>query len=124
MNQVILMGRMARDPELKHTNSGTAVCSFTVAVSRKKKDDPADFINCVAWQNAAEFISKYFGKGQLIAIVGRWQTRNYTDKNGDKKRVDECVVDSVYFGGDMKKTTSEVKAEEFEELDDTGDLPF
>ena len=122
MNQVILMGRMARDPELKHTNSGTAVCSFTVAVNRKKKDDPADFIDCVAWQNMAEFISKYFGKGQMIAVVGRLQIRGYTDKNGINRREKEVIADNVYFCGDKKKPTA---AEKFEELEETFDeLPF
>lgn len=124
MNKVILMGRMVRDPELKRTNSGTAVCTFTVAVNRQKKDDPADFIPCTVWQDTAEFVSKYFSKGQMIAVVGRWQVRTYTDKNGDKKRVDECKVESVYFGGDKKKS-ADISAEDFDELDETsGDLPF
>ena len=121
MNKVILMGRMTKDPELKYTNSGTAVTSFTIAVNRQKKDDPADFINCVAWKNTAEFVSKYFGRGQMIAVVGRWQTRSYVDKEGHNRTVNECVVDSVYFGGDKKKTED---ITEYEDIEDTGDLPF
>ena len=124
MNKVILMGRMTKDPELKYTNNGTAVTSFTVAVNRQKKDDPADFINCVAWKNTAEFVSKYFGRGQMIAVVGRWQTRSYVDKDGHNRTVNECVVDSVYFGGDKKKS-ADISAEDFEELDEiSGEFPF
>ena len=121
MNKVILLGRITKDPELKYTNSGTAVTSFTIAVNRQKKDDPADFINCVAWKNTAEFVSKYFGRGQMIAVVGRWQTRSYVDKEGHNRTVNECVVDSVYFGGDKKKTED---ITEYEDIEDTGDLPF
>ena len=122
MNKVILLGRLTKDPQLRRTNSGKAVTSFTVAVNRQKKDDPADFIDCVAWENTAEFVSKYFGKGQMIAVSGRLQIRDYTDKDNQKHRVYEVVVDNVYFGGD--KAEKKTAAENFEELEDNERLPF
>ena len=125
MNQVILMGRMAREPELKHTKNGTPVLAFAIAVDRPAKEG-VDFIDCVAWRERAEFISKYFEKGQMIAIVGRLQVREYTDKDGIKRKEKEVIVEKNYFtAGKAKTSNTPVKAEDFEELDESaGDLPF
>lgn len=98
-NGVHIMGRITRDLELRHTQSGTAVCQFCVAVTRSFKDAngeyQSDFIDCVAWRNSAEFITKYFSKGALIALDGELQTRNYTDKDGNKRKATELLVSSA-----------------------------
>lgn len=110
LNKVILMGRITHDLELKSTPSGVAVLSFTVAVERsyckKGEQKQADFINCVAWKNNAEFISKYFGKGSLIAFEGNLRTRTYDDKNGSKHYVTEVYIDSASFTGESPKTNT------------------
>ena len=102
LNRIIVMGRMTRDPELRRTNSGTAVASFTVAVDRDFKsqsgEKETDFIDVVAWRNTAEFVSKYFSKGRMAVVEGRLQLRDWTDKEGNKRRTAEIVADSVYFG--------------------------
>ena len=98
INNVILVGRLTRDPELRKTQSGTSVLSFNLAVNRKfSKDDEqsADFINCVAWNHSADFMAKYLSKGSLIGLEGRIQTRNYEDKTGNRVYVTEVVADSV-----------------------------
>lgn len=104
INRVILMGRLTQDPEVKQTQSGTAVTQFTVAVERKYKNPDGtydtDFINCVAWRQQAEFIGKYFRKGRMIALEGNLRTRTYDDKNGVKHYVTEVFVDSVSFTGE------------------------
>ena len=101
MNKAILVGRLTRDPELKSTANGTNVCSFSVAVNRRYKNAEgnydADFINCTAWRQTAEFVSKYFTKGRMIGVVGSIQTRNYDDKDGKKVYVTEVAADEVYF---------------------------
>lgn len=103
MNKAILMGRLTKDPELKTTQGGTSFCNFTIAINRrfKNKDGEyeADFINCVSWRNTSEFISKYFGKGDMIATVGSIQTRNYENDKGEKVYITEVVVDEAYFCG-------------------------
>lgn len=99
LNKVILMGNLTADPELKQTQSGTSVCSFSIAVNRKFEKDKADFINCVAWKQNADFISRYFKKGQSIVIVGNLQVRTWTDKQGAKRYETEVIVDEVSFGG-------------------------
>ena len=109
LNFCVVMGRMARDPELRRTGSGVAVVSFTVAVDRdfNPKDGgekEVDFIDCVAWRGTAEFVSKYFFKGSMVIACGRLQIRNWTDKEGNKRRSAEVVADSVYFG-DSKKSS-------------------
>lgn len=100
MNKAILVGRLTRDPELRTTGSGVSVCSFTVAVNRRFKNVEggydADFINCVAWRQQAEFVSKYFSKGRMIGLCGSIQTRNY-DKDGQRVYVTEVVADEVSF---------------------------
>ena len=121
MNQAILTGRLTKDPEMKRTQSGTAVTLFTVAVDQYKGN--ALFIDCVAWRETAEFVSKYFTKGQMIAVVGRIQIREWEDKDKNKRRSYEVVADRVEFCGG--KTEKKSWAEEFEDLyDDDGELPF
>lgn len=106
LNRVILMGRITQDLELKQTQSGIAVLSFTVAVERQYakqgEQKQSDFINCVAWKHNAEFISKYFAKGRLIAFEGNLRTRTYDDKNGSKHYITEVYVDSASFTGEKK----------------------
>lgn len=103
MNKVILMGRLTRDPELRSTASGTSVASFTIAVDRRfanrDGERQADFINCVAWRQTGEFVSKYFPKGRMIAVCGSIQTRTWNDQEGKKHYVTEVVVDEAYFAG-------------------------
>ena len=102
LNKAIIMGRITHELELKQTQSGTAVLQFTVAVDRYTKDEEkqADFISCVAWRQTAEFISKYFGKGRMIAITGSLRTRTYDDKNGSKHYVTEINVEQADFTGE------------------------
>ena len=100
-NKVILGGRITADPELRQTNNGTPVTSFTVAVNRRPSKDEsqqtADFINCVAWRNTAEFVTRYFRKGSCICVVGSIQTRTWTDQQGQKRYATEVVVDEANF---------------------------
>ena len=102
LNKIILMGRLTRDPELRRTGSGTAVTSFSLAVDRDFKsqsgEKETDFIDVVAWRNTAEFVSKYFTKGRMAIVEGRLQIRDWTDKDGGKRRSAEVVADNVYFG--------------------------
>ena len=99
LNSVILMGRLTADPELRQTQNGTAVTSFTVAVDRRFQREQTDFINIVAWKQTAEFVEKYFKKGSLIALRGSIQQRNYEDKNGNKRTAFEVIADEVSFCG-------------------------
>lgn len=128
LNHICLAGRLTRDPELRRTNSGTAVSSFTLAVDRDftQGEKQTDFIDIVAWKNTAEFVSKYFTRGRMAIVSGRLQLRDYTDKDGNKRRIAEVVADSVYFGDSKNeaKTPVNVDAEDFAELDDDSDLPF
>ena len=103
LNHITIMGRLTRDPELRRTGSGIAVASFTVAVDRdfSPKDGSereTDFIDCVAWRQTGEFVSKYFTKGSMAVVSGRLQIRGWTDKDGNKRRTAEVVADNVYFG--------------------------
>lgn len=100
LNKTILGGRLTSDVELKQTPNGISVCSFTIAVNRKVSkgnEQQTDFINCVAWRNTAEFISRYFKKGSSICVVGSLQTRNWTDDKGNKRNATDVVVDEVMF---------------------------
>jgi len=147
MNQIVLMGRLTRDPELRHTPNGVAVASFSLAVDRgyAPKDGgerQTDFIDIVAWRNTGEFVSKYFTKGQMAAVAGRLQIRDWTDKDGNKRRSAEVVADNVYFTESKKSRetggqgmasrddfnqgfAAPVEGSDFAELDmDDGDLPF
>ncbi len=109
MNKVILMGRLTRDPEMRQSQQGTPVVSFSLAVDRrfaKEGQQQADFISCVAWNRLAEFICKYFHKGSMIAITGRLQSRTYDDKDGKRQYVTEVVVDEAYFTGERADSNS------------------
>lgn len=101
LNSVTLMGRLVADPELKTTQNGTSVATFRLAVERnyapQGQERQADFLPCVAWRQTAEFIGKYFGKGRMIAVEGSLQSRNYEDKNGQKRTAYEVIVDQAYF---------------------------
>ena len=147
MNQIVIMGRLTRDPELRHTPNGVAVASFSLAVDRgyTPKDGSerqTDFIDVVAWRNTGEFVSKYFVKGQMAAVTGRLQIRDWTDKDGNKRKSAEVVADNIYFTESKKSReasigsvevkddysasySTPVESSDFAELDmDDGDLPF
>ncbi|WP_195283556.1 single-stranded DNA-binding protein [Harryflintia acetispora] len=150
INKAILVGRLTADPELRSTQSGLSVVSFTVAIDRRYSNGgerQADFINCVAWRQTAEFISKYFNKGKLIGVEGSIQTRNYEDKQGNKRTAVEVVVDNASFigskaengGGSPSYTNFDAPAsqptaqpvsyqsgsvDDFQEITSDEDLPF
>ncbi len=133
INNVVLMGRLTATPELRSTQSGTSVTAFTIAVERayvkQGEQRQTDYIDCVAWKNNAEFITRYFQKGSMIAVTGNIQTRTYEDKNGNKRKAVEVVVDSASFCGskaESGKTNKPAPAEEsdFEEISEDDDLPF
>jgi single-strand DNA-binding protein len=135
MNKAILMGRLTKDSELRYTsNNNTAVCSFTLAVNRrfaKEGEQKADFISCVSWQKTAEFISKHFAKGDMIAVVGRIQTRTWDDNDGKKHYVTEVVVEEAYFTGSKTKggeaqvdRQTGTEAPQEGTYDDDDELPF
>ena len=137
LNKVILMGRITTDPELKHTPSNVAVCSFSLAVNRRFNRNETDFIDIVAWRQQAEFISKYFTKGQQMVVCGALQTRTWEDKSGNKRKSVEVVVDEVHFA-DSKRTAGNNSSRDealpfdfsggnaFSEIEDEddGNLPF
>ena len=147
LNKIILMGRLTRDPELRRTQQGTAVASFSLAVDRDYKakgaEKETDFIDIVAWRNTAEFVSKYFAKGRMAVVEGRLQVRTYTDKEGNNRRVAEVVADNIYFGDSKKDggntgsgnyggssyggdyAGGDYGSSNFQEVDeDDGELPF
>ena len=133
LNKIILMGRLTRDPELRKTGNGTAVTSFTLAVDRDYKpqdgERETDFIDVVAWRSTAEFVFKYFSKGRMAVVEGRLQIRDWTDKDGNKRRSTEVIADNVYFGDSKKVSesgTSEEPSGDFKELpeEEKGELPF
>ena len=114
LNHITIMGRLTRDPELRRTGSGIAVASFTVAVDRdfgknENGERETDFIDCVAWRQTGEFVSKYFTKGRMAVVSGRLQIRSWTDKDGNKRRSAEVVADNVYFG-DSKRDSDGASA--------------
>lgn len=137
LNKVVLMGRLTADPELKHTPSNVAVCTFSLAVNRRFNRNETDFIDIVAWRQQAEFISKYFTKGQQMVVCGALQTRTWEDKNGNKRKSVEVVADEVYFA-DSKRTSGNNSSRDealpfdfsggnaFSEIEDEddGNLPF
>ena len=111
LNHITIMGRLTRDPELRRTGSGIAVASFTVAVDRDfggrdGGEKETDFIDCVAWRQTGEFVSKYFTKGRMIVVSGRLQIRSWTDKDGNKRRTAEVVADNCYFGDSKRDADS------------------
>lgn len=133
LNKVFMQGRLVADPELRHTPNGVAVASFRIAVDRDFKDKSgerqADFVNVIAWRAIGEFVSKFFSKGRMAIVEGKLQSRNYEDKDGNKRYALEVIADNVYFG-DSKKDQEPEKEPEFqppqftEYQDDDGDLPF
>lgn len=132
INKAILMGRLTRDPELRHTGSGTPVCSFSIAVSEGYgENQKTDFINCVAWNKTAEFVNKYFAKGRMIIVYGRISTRTWEGQDGKKNYATEVVANQVSFGDSKKDNeTSEDEPgepsenDEFVPLEAGDDLPF
>ena len=126
LNHIVIMGRLTAAPELRYTQQNTPVASFTVAVDRDYQqggsERQTDFIPCVAWRSTAEFVSKYFTKGSMAAVSGRLQLRDWTDKDGNKRRTAEVVADSIYFGESKKRDASPDVP--FEEIPDDGELPF
>ena len=145
LNKIMIMGRLVRDPELRTTLNGTHVAAFTLAVERDFKEQgrdtrPTDFIDCVAWRYAADFVSRYFTKGRMAVVEGRLQMRDWTDKDGNKRRSAEVVADNIYFGDAKKEAEPGCNssynsapagygapsgADQFAELsDDDGELPF
>ena len=130
LNYSVLMGRLARDPELRRTNTGKAVATFTVAVDNFGKDNGASFIYCVAWDKTGEFVSNYFMKGSPIVVEGRLQTRQYETKEGKKQTVTELVVTQAHFCGKKEEKSdgnfgSPAHQNDFTPLDgDDGELPF
>ena len=142
LNKIILMGRLGRDPEKRYTQNGTPVASFTLAVDRGFKDKASgekvtDWIDVVAWRQTAEFVCRYFAKGRMAVVEGRLQMRDYTDRQGNKRRAAEVVADNVYFGDSKASLAPQpsegnvdegalplAPGENFQELRDEGMLPF
>ena len=139
LNRIIIMGRLTKDPELRRTQNGTAVTSFTLAVDRDFKnketgENACDFIDCVAWRSTAEFASNYFSKGRMAVVDGRLQMRDWTDKDGNKRRSFDVVVQSMYFGDSKKEEHAEPSymppptpqelSDRFQDLVDEEELPF
>lgn len=138
LNHIVIMGRLTKDPELRRTGGGIAVASFTLAVDRDYADKDStekevDFIDCVAWRSTGEFVSKYFARGRMACVAGRLQIRNWTDKDGNKRRSAEIVVDKVYFAD--SKTAAQTSDNQpaapaaapennFPIIDNEGVLPF
>ena len=140
LNHITIMGRLTRDPEMRSTQSGVAVASFTLAVDRDfgGKDGgekQTDFIDCTAWRHTAEFVSKYFSKGRMAVVSGRLQIDNYTDNDGNKRKSAKVIADNIYFGDSKKDGTAGCQNDEaasftpapsgFVQVDvDDGELPF
>jgi single-strand DNA-binding protein len=108
LNHIAIMGRLTRDPELRRTGSNVAVTNFTIAVDRDysgpNKEKKTDFIDCVAWRQTGEFVSKYFHKGSMIAVSGRLEIRDWTDKDGNKRKAAEINVENAYFGSSKSES--------------------
>ena len=140
LNKIMLMGRLARNPELRRTGSGTSVTSFSLACDRDFKsqsgDKETDFIEVVAWKNTAEFVSKYFSKGRMAVVEGRLQIRDWTDKDGNKRTTAEVVADNVYFADSKRSESNDNQKENFNALsgrlsddfvpisEEDGEIPF
>ena len=140
LNHITIMGRLTRDPEMRSTQSGVAVASFTLAVDRDfgGKDGgekQTDFIDCTAWRHTAEFVSKYFSKGRMAVVSGRLQIDNYTDNDGNKRRSAKVIADNIYFGDSKKDGTTSGQSDEAASFTpapsdfvpanvDDGELPF
>lgn len=125
LNHITIAGRLTKDVEMRRTNSGKAVASFTLAVDRDfSKEKETDFIDCTAWGNTGEFVSKYFSKGKMAIVSGRLQLRKWEDKNGNKRTSPEVVAENVYFC-EKKDSNSDTMPNNFALLDgDDSELPF
>ena len=132
LNHITLAGRLVRDPELRRTQNGTAVASFTLACERDFKnesgDREVDFIDCVAWRKTAELVSSYFTKGRMAIVSGRLQIRGWTHKDGNRRKSAEILVDNIYFGDSKPQTggaTEATGAEPYSEIaEDDDEIPF
>ena len=127
LNHITLQGRLTKNPELRRTSTGLPVASFTLAVDRDFDKTKTDFVDCAAWRNTAEFIEKYFEKGQLMIASGKLQSREWSDKNGNNRVAWEVVVDNAYFGDRKRESNNQTydAQPEFTEItEDSGDLPF
>jgi single-strand DNA-binding protein len=129
INKMILQGRLTADPELRQTQSGISVCSFTVAWSEKRNEiETKCFLRCTAWRGTAEFLSKYFSKGKEIVVEGKLNTREWEDNEGNKRSSIELAVDAIHFCGcksvDVNISASGLKDEEFETIETGDTLPF
>lgn len=124
INSVILMGRLTADPELRQTQNGRVVTSFTVAIDRRFQRGQTDFINVVTWERTAEFVEKYFKKGAMIALRGSIQQHNYEDRNGNKRTAFEVIADEVSFCGSKADKPQTPNNDDFEEIPTSDDLPF
>ena len=140
LNHITIMGRLTRDPEMRTTQSGVAVASFTLAVDRDfggkdSGEKQTDFIDCTAWRHTAEFVSKYFSKGRMAVVSGRMQIDNYTDNDGNKRKAAKVIADNIYFGDSKKDGATGSQSDEtasftpassgFVPVDvDSGELPF
>lgn len=131
LNRIVIQGRLCADPELRRTNSGTPVTTVNVAVDRDFKNQDGsrdtDFIPIVAWKGTGEMLAKYFTKGRMIVVDGRLQIRDWTDKEGNKRRTAEIVANNVYFGDAKRDDSAPAQSEPqggFSEIADDGDLPF
>lgn len=125
LNHITAAGRLTKDPELRRTQNGVAVASFTIACDRDIKDasgnKQTDFIDCVAWRNTAEFVDKYFTRGRMVIVSGRFQMREWTDKNGNNRRNAEILAENVYFA-DSKRTVENTEKNETKEAAQTVDF--
>ena len=130
LNHISIMGRLTKDVELRRTNNGAAVASFTLAVDRDFKNSngekETDFIEVVCWKNTAEFVSKYFSKGKMAIVAGRLQIRGWTDKDGNKRKTAEVVADNVYFGDSKKEDSGNHDSSDIpaDDLFDDDEFPF
>ena len=125
LNHSVIMGRLVRDPEIRRTNTGKAVCSFTIACDKPGKDSGASFIECVAWEKTADFVSNYFLKGSAIIVEGRLESRQYETKDGQKRTVLEVVVSQAHFCEKKKDESATQAPGNFTMLDcDDSALPF
>lgn len=130
LNHIVIMGRLARDPELHHTQNGTPVASFRLAVDRDYKDKATgeratDWIDVVAWRATAEFVSRYFAKGRMAVVEGRLQMRDWTDKDGHRRTTAEVVAENVYFGDSKRDGGAYSDTPVFQEIEgEDGDMPF
>nr|DAF86439.1 MAG TPA: Single strand binding protein [Siphoviridae sp. ctCNm48] len=129
LNKIIIMGRLTRDPEMRHAKTGTAVASLTLACDRDFKpqngEKETDFIDVVVWGKTAEFAANYFTKGRMAIVEGRLQDRNWQDKDGNKRKTTEVVADRMYFGDSKQEGKKQpAPADDFCEIEDDGDFPF